>query len=442
MPWSLRVPSPILCKSDASSPHFNASHSPSSPSSLPLSSPTSPRPLPSISVTTPLSPSSSSSSSSSSLKSPLSLCIPKPPQFSLPAHASVPSLAKRKKPPKIEIPTPVAVKLGFAAVTPRGEEEVQVDGEGYSVYCKRGRRGKMEDRYSVAVDLNGDSKQAFFGVFDGHGGSEAAEFAAGNLDKAAAAEVSKRRGDAIEEAIREAYLTTDMDFLKEDLAGGTCCVTAMIHKGDLVVSNAGDCRAVLSRNGVAEALTSDHHVSRQDERDRIEALGGYVDFCHGVWRIQGSLAVSRAIGNKHLKQWVIAEPETKLLKIQPEFEFLIMASDGLWNKVTNQEAVDLVQPFCVDVDKPEPFSACKKLAELSSWRGSFDDISVIIIQLGRCLYWRSNGFRPPRNRGDNLTVTGDDSLRFWLIRIQKKEKVFFKTKVEHLWQLPMVNPTS
>ncbi|KAH1038828.1 hypothetical protein J1N35_040571 [Gossypium stocksii] len=384
MPWSLTVPSsPIFCKPDGSSspssPHISGSHSPKSPSSLPLSSPSSPLPLSSTSVMTPQSP-----SSSSSLKSPWSVCVRKPPQFSLGTDAAAPpSVPKRKKPPNIEIPTPVAVKMGFAAVTPRGEEEVQVDGEGYSVYCKRGRRGKMEDRYSVSIDLKGDSKQAFFGVFDGHGGSKAAEFVAGNLDKVAMAEVSKRCGDAIEEAIKEAYLTTDMDFLKEDVGGGTCCVTAMIHKGYLVVSNAGDCRAVLSRNGVAEALTSDHHVSRQDERARIEALGGYVDFCHGVWRIQGSLAVSRAIGNKHLKQWVISEPETKSLKIQRECEFLILASDGLWNKVTNQEAVDLVRPFCVDIDKPEPFSACKRLAELSSWRGSFDDISVMIIQLER-----------------------------------------------------------
>ncbi|MBA0814521.1 hypothetical protein Gohar_020348, partial [Gossypium harknessii] len=191
-----------------------------------------------------------------------------------------------------------------------------------------------------------DVLQAFFGVFDGHGGYKAAEGRNGGG--------IERCGDAIEEAIKEAYLTPDMDFLKEDVGGSTCCVTAMIHKGDLVVSNPGDCRA-----------------------------GGYVDFCHGVWRIQGSLAVSRAIGNKHLKQWVIAEPETKSLKIQPECEFLILASDDLWNKVTNQEAVNLVRPFCVDIDKPEPFSACKKLAELPSWRGPFGDISVMIIQLER-----------------------------------------------------------
>lgn len=55
--------------------------------------------------------------------------------------------------------------------------------------------------------------------------------------------------------------------------------------------------------------------------------------CHGVWRIQGSLAVSRGIGDRNLKQWVTAEPETKSLKIKTECEFLILASDGLWDKV-------------------------------------------------------------------------------------------------------------
>ena len=58
-----------------------------------------------------------------------------------------------------------------------------------------------------------------------------------------------------------------------------------------------------------------------------------MDCCHGVWRIQGSLAVSRGIGDRRLKKWVIAEPETTILKIRPECEFLILASDGLWDKV-------------------------------------------------------------------------------------------------------------
>ncbi|GFY83502.1 protein phosphatase 2C family protein [Actinidia rufa] len=248
------------------------------------------------------------------------------------------------------------------AVTPVGVDrmsEVEFEGDGYSVYCKRGKRGAMEDRYSALVDFQGDSKQAFFGIFDGHGGAKAAEFAANNIDRNIMKEVARRCEEDIEEAVKNGYLTTDAEFLKEDASGGTCCVTALIHKGDLVVSNAGDCRAVLSRGGVAEALTVDHRPCREDERERIENLGGYVDCCRGVWRLQGSLAVSRGIGDRHLKQWV-----------------------------SNQEAVDLVHPLCVGVDNPdnpEPFSACKKLSDLSITRGSTDDISVMVIQLARFL---------------------------------------------------------
>ncbi|PON86583.1 Protein phosphatase [Trema orientale] len=293
------------------------------------------------------------------------------------------TVLKRKRPSRIDIPI---ASLNFATDSPKSSERVDVveaEGDGYSVYCKRGRRAVMEDRYSAVVDLQAESRQAFFGVFDGHGGAKAAEFAAKNLDSNIVNRLTRGNEKEIVEAVKGGYLTTDEDFLKEEAHGGTCCVTALIQKHNLVVSNAGDCRAVMSRGGVAEALTTDHRPSRKDERDRIENLGGYVDCCTGVWRIQGSLAVSRGIGDRNLKQWVIAEPETKVLEIKPECEFLILGSDGLWDKVTNQEAVDIVRPLCIGVDKPEPFSACKKLVELSVRRGSIDDISVVVIQLGQ-----------------------------------------------------------
>ncbi|KAL7214756.1 hypothetical protein ACSBR1_027026 [Camellia fascicularis] len=218
---------------------------------------------------------------------------------------------------------------------------------------------------------------AFFGVFDGHGGGKAAEFVANNLDRNIMKEVMSRCEEAIIEAVKDGYLSTDAEFLKEDSNGGTCSVTALIRNGNLVVSNAGDCRAVLSQEGVAEALTDDHRPSRKDERDRIENQGGYVDCCNGVWRIQGSLAVSRAFGDRHLKQWVVTEPETTLLRITLECEFLILASDGLWDK----EAVDVVRPSSIGVDKSKSISACKRLVDLSIMRGSIDDISVMVILL-------------------------------------------------------------
>ena len=66
--------------------------------------------------------------------------------------------------------------------------------------------------------------------------------------------------------------------------------------------------------------------------------GGYIHCCNGVWRVQGSLAVSRAIGDMHLKEWIISEPEIQKLHLTSDCEFLIMASDGLWDKVNTFES--------------------------------------------------------------------------------------------------------
>uniref|UniRef100_A0A453AJR4 protein-serine/threonine phosphatase n=1 Tax=Aegilops tauschii subsp. strangulata TaxID=200361 RepID=A0A453AJR4_AEGTS len=162
-----------------------------------------------------------------------------------------------------------------------------------------------------------------------------------------------------------------------------CCVTALLREGgrQLVVSGAGDCRAVLSRGGRAEALTDDHRASRQDERDRIEALkGGLVLNCRGVWRVQGSLAVTRGIGDAHLKPWVVAEPETRTVDVGADCELLILASDGLWDKVGNQEAVDAAASSSGDLP-----AACRRLVDMAVSRGSSDDISVLVVQLQRPL---------------------------------------------------------
>lgn len=148
----------------------------------------------------------------------------------------------------------------------------------------------MEDRHKAELDLHGDPQMAFFGIFDGHGGKRAAEFASENMCERIVGELALRGGGGescseMEEAVKIGYLKTDAEFLKQDAEGGTCCVTALLIKGDLVVSNAGDCRAVLSRAGTAEALTSDHRPSREDERERIESLvsllpSGCSSLCH------------------------------------------------------------------------------------------------------------------------------------------------------------------
>lgn len=80
-----------------------------------------------------------------------------------------------------------------------------------------------------------------------------------------------KSGKLIEEKIRDGYIAADEEFLNGKSSGGACCVTALIQEGSLMVSNVGDCRAVISRGGLAEALTTDHSPSREDEKSRIES---------------------------------------------------------------------------------------------------------------------------------------------------------------------------
>ncbi|KAL5218499.1 hypothetical protein ABZP36_019183 [Zizania latifolia] len=319
---------------------------------------------------------------------------PQPVTAAAAAAASAPAGAvlKRRRPAPLVVPVgggaaAAAAAAAVAAVESDPRNEVEEEGEEFAVYCRRGkgrRRVEMEDRHVAKVALGGDPKVAFFGVFDGHGGKSAAEFASENMPKFMAEEMSKVEfsdSDEIEQAVKRCYLKTDQEFLKREESGGACCVTALLQKGGLVVSNAGDCRAVLSRVGKAEALTSDHRSSREDEKERIENLGGFVVNCRGTWRVQGSLAVSRGIGDAHLKQWVVADPDTTTLLVDPQCEFLILASDGLWDKVENQEAVCIARPLCGRNDKASRMAACRKLVETAVSRGSTDDVSVVIIQL-------------------------------------------------------------
>ncbi|CAK9186697.1 unnamed protein product, partial [Ilex paraguariensis] len=129
------------------------------------------------------------------------------------------------------------------------------------------------------------------------------------------------------------------------IGSGACCVTALIEGEEMAISNLGDCRAVLCRSGVAEALTVDHRAGQDDERSRIENMGGYVE----IHRELGE-----SIGDAHLKDWVLAEPDTKILNLTPDMEYLLLASDGLWEEVGNQEAVDIVMGTCSVDKKPEP----------------------------------------------------------------------------------------
>lgn len=109
--------------------------------------------------------------------------------------------------------------------------------------------------------------------------------------------------------------------------------------------------------------------------------GGYVSCgSNGVWRVQDCLAVTRSFGDGGLKRWVVAEPEVSRTPLAGAgCEFLVIASDGLWNKVSNQEAVDAVAAVHYSVD------SCRRLVDMARRRGSRDDVTVMVVDLKRFL---------------------------------------------------------
>ncbi|KAL9270675.1 putative protein phosphatase 2C 14 [Drosera capensis] len=225
------------------------------------------------------------------------------------------------------------------------EGEVVCFGDvGVGVYGVKGRRKRVnEDTHKIVSWSNGDCKKGFYGVYDGHGGRLAVDFVAENLHRNVMMMVENCCGDEDKiEAVKAGYLKTDEEFLKQGAGSGVCCVTALVDEKEMIISNLGDCRAVLCRGGVAEALTKDHRADREDERKRVEDKGGYVGIHGGAWRVQGILSVSRSMGDAHLKDWIVAEPETRTISLTSDMEFLVLASDGLWDKVSNQEAIDIV----------------------------------------------------------------------------------------------------
>ncbi|KAI4299097.1 hypothetical protein L6164_032588 [Bauhinia variegata] len=177
--------------------------------------------------------------------------------------------------------------------------------------------------------------------------------------------------------IIKAYETTDQAILSHsaDLGrGGSTAVTAILMDNrKLWVANVGDSRAVLSRGGQAIQMSTDHEPNT--ERGSIENRGGFVSNMPGdVARVNGQLAVSRAFGDKNLKSHLRSDPDLKDAVIDQYTELLILASDGLWKVMANQEAVDIARRV------KDPQRAAKKLVAEALNRESKDDISCIVIR--------------------------------------------------------------
>lgn len=237
-----------------------------------------------------------------------------------------------------------------------------------------GGRGddRMEDRSVVANPLLPGSDMHLMAVFDGHGGSACAEFAQDHLSGALFHAWANRDATPAS-ALASAFETIDRAFLastpRSEESGATA-LAAYVLGGWLYVANAGDCRAVLGNvDGTTTTLTTDHVATNPTEAARVRASGGHI--VNG--RVCGRLLVSRALGDRSVKQFVPPTPEVTEHMLGPQNDFIILASDGLWDVVDPQYAVELVRTTVRIADM-----AAKRLALKAIELGSDDNISVIV----------------------------------------------------------------
>ncbi|CAL9116272.1 unnamed protein product [Musa textilis] len=267
-----------------------------------------------------------------------------------------------------------------------------------------GRRRVMEDAVAVAPGFAGGGGAAavydFFGVYDGHGGTRVAQACRERLHVVLAEEVAAGGWPRAEGRWRE-VMTASFSRVDAEVEAaaqgeaertvGSTAVVAVVGTKRIVVANCGDSRAVLSRGGAAVPLSFDHKADRPDEMERVEAAGGRVINWDG-YRVLGVLATSRSIGDCYLKPFVISEPDVTVTERTEKDEFLILASDGLWDVVSNEAACKIARQ-CLNGRMARMFpdavggctaaEAAALLAELAISRGSEDNISVVVVELKR-----------------------------------------------------------
>lgn len=308
------------------------------------------------------------------------------------------------------------------------EEVVPSDLPKFGTTSVCGRRRDMEDAVAVHPSFckensEDSSNLHFFGVYDGHGCSHVAMKCKDRMHEIVKNEVEKGESPWKETMIQS---FSQMDKEVEDHSSGlgasasdcrcelqtpqcdavgSTAVVAVVAPDKIIVSNCGDSRAVLCRNGIAVPLSVDHKPDRPDELNRIQEAGGRVIYWDGA-RVLGVLAMSRAIGDNYLKPYVISEPEVTITERSDEDECLILASDGLWDVVSNETACGVARMCLQSRKPPSPASspgnditvtgagessdqACSDasilLTKLALARRSTDNVSVVVVDLRKDL---------------------------------------------------------
>lgn len=310
------------------------------------------------------------------------------------------------------------------------------------------QRGSTSDAGSVVTDASSqqvvETDNGYFAIFDGHAGTFAADWCGKKLHLILEDTIKRQPNTPIPELLDQTFTAVDQQLEKLPLKNSGCTAVIAVLRwedrvpnaqsstgsvlfapaavsaiknaegGDtrpdatdaptseptneqsvetrlrseasrqrvLYTANVGDARIVLCRNGRALRLSYDHKGSDENEGRRVASAGGLILNN----RVNGVLAVTRALGDAYMKDLVTGHPYTTETVIQADQdEFLILACDGLWDVCSDQEAVDLVRQI------QDPQEASKKLVDYALARFSTDNLSCMVVRFdNKALRQRKN----------------------------------------------------
>lgn len=262
----------------------------------------------------------------------------------------------------------------------------------------QGRRPEMEDGFVFVDQFGGSKRSAFFAVYDGHGGRPVVDFVTRELHENLYKEL--RRTGSPADALLQAFRLTDEDMLRRSITSSgctaCCCLLQDEARGRVIyTAHLGDSRAVLARSGSATRMTSmtDHKATDPLEAKRVIEAGGHIIND----RVNGMLAMTRALGDHMLKMPMLPNdvvsnvPDITSTDVTKQDSFIILACDGVWDVINDQQAVQLVlesmrelTPIARQLEADGRSMAeilSRMLVEEALARGSNDNISCLVIFL-------------------------------------------------------------
>ena len=246
-------------------------------------------------------------------------------------------------------------------------------------------RPTMEDAHYIKPDFLSTplwkSEWLFAGVYNGYGGSEASRYAAENLHTIFSKYWEITGDEAMDKKVEKAFYNTYKKISEEinkfTSAGTTAANIFITYKiySQLHCANAGDTRIILIKKDSTEQLSYDHKASDSREKERIKDSGGYVNPAGYVVSGSMGLAVPRALGDPEFDKRVIPFYTTSKFLTNEDIG-IIIACDGVWDVMSNEEAAEIVR-------NNDAQDAAEMIKDTAISKGTEDNITVIVVKFVR-----------------------------------------------------------